>query len=131
MSAIPAKYRDILEKKTLASLATILPDGTPQVTPVWFHFDGSHIEINSARGRVKDRNMRSRPQVALAVVDPDNLYRYLEIRGEVVEITEKGADQHIDFLARKYLDVEKYPFRGPDEVRVKYRIKPLKCTSMG
>ena len=92
MAGIPEKHRDLFDKPVFASLATIMPDGTPQVTPVWCDYDGRHIIINTAKGRVKDRNMRRNPAVALAVMDPANPYRYLEVRGKVTEITEQGAD---------------------------------------
>ncbi len=128
---IPEKYRDLFNKKALASLATLMPDGRPQVTPVWCDFDGQHVLVNSAKGRVKDRNMKRDPRVALALIDPDNAYRYLEIRGRVVEITEKGADQHIDRMAKKYLNVDRYPHRGPGEVRVIYKIEPESFSTMG
>lgn len=118
------EYRDLFEKKAFAHLATLMPDGQPQVTPVWCDFDGHYICINSAKGRQKDRNMRRDPRVALSVMDPDNPYRYIEIRGRVVEITEEGADDHINKLAKKYLGVDTYPYRGPNEVRVIYKIKP-------
>ena len=133
MSAIPEKYRDILTKVTLAHVATINPDGTPQCTPVWFRLseDGHGIEINSAKGRRKDKNMRANPQVAMSIVDPDNAYRYLEIRGVVVNITEEGADESIDALTKRYLGKDKYPFRQPGEVRVRYLIEPRHCTYMG
>lgn len=118
-------YRDLLEqKKPLAGLGTLMSDGTPQVTPVWFDWDGTHIRVNSAKGRVKDRNMRARPAVAVSIVDPDNAYRYLSIRGRVVEVTEQGADAHIDALAKKYLGKDTYPFRQAGEVRVTYKIRP-------
>ncbi len=129
--AIPQQFQDLLGKKAFASLATVMPDGTPQVTPVWFDFDGSHLRINSAKGRVKDRNMRRNPQVALAIQDPDNPYRYLAVRGRVEEITETGADAHIDSLAKKYLGKDRYPNRRPGEVRVTYRIRPERVSSMG
>ena len=103
-----------------------MSDGTPQVTPIWFNTDGDHILINSAAGRIKDRNMRSRPNVALCIADPDNPYRYLQLRGRVVEITTAGADEHIDALAFKYRGVEKYPNRKPGEQRVTYKILPTK-----
>lgn len=128
---IPEKYKDLFNKKALASLATLMPDGRPQVTPVWCDFDGQHVLVNSARGRVKDRNMKRDPRVALALIDPDNAYRYLEIRGKVVEITEKGADQHIDRMAKKYLNVDEYPHRAPGEVRVIYKIEPESFSTMG
>src|ERR1041385_3889801 len=99
---IPEKYIDLFDKKAFANLATMMPDGTPQVTPVWVDYDGTHVIINSARGRQKDKNLRSNPAVAMAIVDPDNPYRYLEVRGQVTEITEDGADEHIDKMAKKY-----------------------------
>lgn len=128
---LPASHRDLLERKVLACLGTVMPDGSPQVTPVWCDFDGTHVRINSARGRRKDLNMRRDPRVSLALVDPDNPYRYLEIRGRVVEITEDGGDAHIDSLAHKYLGVDEYPNRRAGEVRVIYKIAPLRFTSMG
>ena len=132
MSAeIPEQYRDLFDKKAFASLATIMPNGQPQVTPVWCDFDGSHVIVNSARGRRKDRNMRSDPRVILAISDPDNPYRYLEVRGTVLEITEDGADDHIDSMAKKYMGVDKYPYRQPGEVRVVYKIEPQRFSFMG
>ena len=132
MSAeIPEQYRDLFDKKAFASLATIMPNGQPQVTPVWCDFDGSYVIVNSAKGRRKDRNMRRNPRVSLAISDPDNPYRYLEVRGTVVEITEDGADDHIDSMAKKYMGVDKYPYRQPGEVRVVYKIEPQKFSFMG
>ena len=113
-SAIPEKYRDLFSKRAFASLGTLMPDGHPQVTPVWCDLEGDYVLFNSAKGRQKDRrNVRRDPHVALAIIDPDNPYRYLEIRGRVVEITEQGADEHIDKMAKKYLGVDKYPYRQP------------------
>lgn len=128
---IPEGYVDLFNKKAFANLATLMPDGRPQVTPVWFEFDGSHLVINSAKGRQKDRNMRRNPAVSLSIQDPDDPYRYLEVRGRVVEITEEGADDHIDKLAKKYLDADSYPYRKQDEVRVIYKIEPEHTTQMG
>ncbi len=130
-SAIPEKYQDLFEKKAFASLATVMPDGTPQVTPVWVDFDGSHVLVNSARGRQKDKNMKHNSAVALSILDPDNPYRYLEVRGHVAEITEDGADAHIDKMAKKYMDKDRYPFRQQGEVRVLYKIVPEHFTHMG
>jgi len=130
-TVIPEKFQDLLEKKIFVSLATLMPDGRPQVTPVWFDFDGKHVVINSAKGRVKDRNMRRDPRVALLFIDSENPYRHLQVQGRVVEITESGADQHIDKLAKKYLDKDKYPFRQPGEVRVIYKIEPERAVTMG
>ena len=118
--AIPEKYKDLFQKRAFASLATLMPDGRPQVTPVWCDIDGEHVIFNSARGRQK-----------LAVIDPENPYRYLEIRGRVVEITEEGAAEHINKMAKKYLGVDKYPYAQPGEVRVLYKIKPEHATVMG
>jgi PPOX class probable F420-dependent enzyme len=128
---IPERYLDLFGKKAFANLATLMPDGSPQVTPVWVDFDGARIIVNSARGRQKDRNIKRNPAVALAVSDPGNPYRYLEVRGRVVEIVEEGASEHIDKMAKKYLGVDKYPNRAPGEVRVLYRIEPLHVTFMG
>jgi PPOX class probable F420-dependent enzyme len=129
--AIPEKYRDLFNKRAFASLATNMPDGHPQVTPVWVDIDGDHVIVNSAKGRQKDRNLRRDPRVSLAIIDPENPYRYLEIRGRVDEITEDGADAHIDKMAKKYLGVDKYPYRQADEVRVMYRIRPEHTSMMG
>ena len=128
---IPEKYADLFQKKAFASLATVMPDGTPQVTPVWVDFDGKHVIVNSARGRRKDKNMSQNSSVALSIMDPDNPYRYLEVRGRVAEITEEGADQHIDTMAKKYMGVDKYPYRSPAEKRVMYKIKPEHTSQMG
>jgi PPOX class probable F420-dependent enzyme len=128
---IPEKYLDLFQKKAFASLATLMPDGRPQVTPVWCDYDGTHVIVNSAKGRRKDKNMRRDPRVSLALMDPENPYRYLEVRGRVVEVTEQGADAHIDQMAKKYLDKDKYPFKQPGEVRVLYKIQPERTSSMG
>ncbi len=130
-SKLPEEYLDLFQKRAFASLATVMPDGSPQVTPVWCDSDGSHILINSARNRQKDRNMRRDARVALAIMDPEDPYRYLEVRGKVVEITEEGAVEHIDKMAKKYLDADKYPYAQPGEVRVLYKIEPERTTSMG
>ena len=125
-------YRDLLEqKKAFANLATTMPDGTPQVTPVWFDYKDAKLRINTARGRVKERNMREGTQVALAIMDPDNPYRFVQVRGTVIRRTEDGADAHIDSLAKKYLGQDKYPFRQPGEVRVIYEIDPRSFSGQG
>jgi PPOX class probable F420-dependent enzyme len=128
---IPEQYLDLFKSRAFANLATLMPDGSPQVTPVWMEFDGTHILVNSARGRQKDRNMKRNPSVSLAISDPRNPYRYLEVRGRVVEITEAGASEHIDKLAKKYLGVDEYPNRAPGEVRVMYKVEPLRVSFMG
>ena len=128
---IPEKYRDLFNKKAFASLGTLMPDGSPQVTPVWCDVEGDLVIINSAKGRQKDRNLRRDPRVSLAIIDPDTPYRYLELRGRVVEITEQGAAAHIDKMAKKYLGVDKYPYKNPNEIRVMYKIQPNHATMMG
>ncbi len=130
-NSIPDNFRDLFQKKAFGQLATLMKDGTPQVTPVWFDFDGTHVRVNSAKGRVKDKNVRRNPQVAITVQDPDNPYRYIAVRGTVVDISESGADVHIDSLAKKYLDQDKYPFRQPGEVRVVYKIRLDNVSTMG
>ena len=130
-AAIPEQYKDLLQKKAFAHLGTVMKDGSPQVTPIWFDYDGTYFRINSAEGRWKDKNMRTRPRVALEIHDPDNPYRYMQIRGKIVEVTKEGADAHIDSLAQKYLGQDKYPFRQPGEVRVTYKIEVERVSAMG
>jgi PPOX class probable F420-dependent enzyme len=130
-AAIPDQFKDLFSKVAFAHLATLMPDGSPQVTPVWCDFDGTRVRVNSAKGRVKDKNMRRNKNVALSLPDPENPYRYLAVQGEVVEITEDGADAHIDALAKKYLGKDRYPNRSPGEVRVIYNIRPVKIHTMG
>ena len=128
---IPDQYRDLFTKRAFAYLGTVMSDGSPQVTPVWCDLDGTYIRVNTAKGRVKDRNMRRNKKVAMTISDPENSYRYLAVRGEVAEITEQGADAHIDLLTKKYLGKEKYPYRQPGEVRVLYKIRPEKISARG
>ncbi|HYK87327.1 MAG TPA: PPOX class F420-dependent oxidoreductase [Acidobacteriota bacterium] len=128
---IPENFMDLFQQPAFANLATIMSDGSPQVTPVWFDYDAGYVIVNTAKGRVKDRNMRRSPRVALSIMDPRNPYRYIEIRGRVAEVTEAGADEHIDKMAKKYLKVEKYPYRSPGEVRVLYKIAPERVSTMG
>jgi PPOX class probable F420-dependent enzyme len=129
--SIPDKYRDLFTKRAFASLATLMPDGSPQVTPVWVDLEGDLVLVNTARGRQKDKNMRRDPRVAMAIIDPENPYRYLEIRGRIAEITEEGADAHIDKMAKKYLGTDKYPYRQPSETRVIFKIQPERVNTMG
>jgi len=125
MVAIPDKFQDLLQrKKAFAFLATVMPDGSPQVTPVWFDYTNGRLRMNSARGRVKTRNMTDGAKVAVAIPDPDNPYRYIQIRGQVARVTEDGAVAHIDSLAKKYLGKDKYPYSQPGEVRVMFEIEP-------
>ena len=132
MPTDPETYRDLFdEKKAFANLATMMPDGSPQVTPVWFDRKDGHFRINTAKGRVKARNMREGSAVALAIMDPDNAYRYVQVRGTVSRVTEQDADAHIDSLAKKYLGKDKYPYRKDGEERVIYEIAPASYSGMG
>jgi PPOX class probable F420-dependent enzyme len=126
MATIPASHTDLLTRPTFANVATLNSDGSPQVTPVWVDYDGTHVLINTARGRVKARNLAREPRVAVAISDPEDPYRYLSIQGRVVEMTEAGGDAHIDKMAKKYLDKDTYPYRTPGEVRVIVKIAPEK-----
>jgi PPOX class probable F420-dependent enzyme len=119
---IPEEFLDLFKKRAFGHLATLMPDGSPQVSPVWIDYDGKFLIVNSARGRQKDRNMARDPRVAMDIVDPDNPYRKLLMRGEVVEITEKGAEENIDQLSMKYHGTL-YPNHRPGDVRVIYKIK--------
>ena len=127
---IPDSHLDLFKKKAFANLVTLMPGGQPQVTPVWVDYDGSHVVINTAEGRQKDKNLQRDGRVALSIMDPDNPYRYLEVRGQVAERTRNGADQHIDAMAKKYLGKDQYPVRQPGEVRVIFKVKPEHVTSM-
>ena len=132
MATIPDQYLDLLQhKKAFANLATVMADGSPQVTPVWFDYTEGKIRVNSAKGRTKTRNMKQGAPVALAIMDPDNAYRYLQVRGKVTRVTEEGAAAHIDSLAKKYIGQEKYPWSRPGEVRVTFEITPDAVQVMG
>ncbi len=132
MKSIPASHADLLKDETraFAFLGTQMSNGSPQVTPVWFNVSGGMIWINSARGRVKDKNMRARPTVTLCISDPANPYRYVQVRGKVVEITEENANEHIDALAIKYTG---NPYKNflPGVFRVIYKIEPIKVDPHG
>ncbi|MCB1661376.1 MAG: PPOX class F420-dependent oxidoreductase [Pseudomonadales bacterium] len=121
---IPKSHLDLLEGPIYVQLATHMKDGSIQVNPVWCSYDGEHILINSALGRIKDKNMQANPKVTVFAGDPSNPYRWLEVRGVVVEITQDGADAHIDDLAELYLGQRPYPFREDGEVRMIYKIQP-------
>ena len=113
-------------EKNLAFLATLMKDGSPQITPTWVDLENNTVLINTAEGRVKQRNVTRDPRVAVSIVDQHNVYNMVTVRGRVIEQTTKGADEHIDKLAKKYLGVDKYPFRSATEKRVILKIKPEK-----
>jgi PPOX class probable F420-dependent enzyme len=121
---LPEVAQKLFREPNFAHLATIMPDGSPQVTPVWVDIDEKFILVNTAEGRQKPRNIRRDPRVAIDVVSRDDPYRMVTIRGRVVEVTGEGADDHIDKLAKKYLGQDKYPFRAPGEQRVILKIEP-------
>jgi PPOX class probable F420-dependent enzyme len=130
LDKIPKSHYDLMEdkKRAFAHLATVMEDGSPQVTTVWFNINGKYVLINSLEGRVKDKNMRKRPKVALIIPDPQDPYRYLQIRGHVAEITKEGARAHIDVLAGKYTGTAQYRGFHQGDVRVTYKILPESVT---
>jgi PPOX class probable F420-dependent enzyme len=129
--AIDERSRELLEAPNFGHVATIGGDGTPHVAVVWVDTDGDHVLLNSAEGRVWPDNIRRDPRLSLTVVNPENPYEYVVIRGRVVEITHEGADDHINALSRKYLGKDEYPFRLPDEVRLLIRVKPERVSRHG
>ena len=118
--------KQLLTGKSFAFVATLMKDGTPQITPSWIDFDGKSILINTAEGRVKQKNVLRNPSVAISIVDQNNPYVMLTIRGKVIEQTTNGADDHIDKLAKRYLGVDKYPFRSQNERRIILKVHPDK-----
>ncbi len=120
-TSLTAKARALIERPVIASVATVDPDGKPQLTPVWIDLEGDNLVFNTAKGRAKEVNLARNPVVAVSVVDPDDPYNVVVVRGTVTG-TEEGADAHIDALAHKYLGVDTYPMRQPGEVRIKYTV---------
>lgn len=132
MSAqIPEEFVPLLTGPNFAHFATVMKDGTPQVTPVWVDYDGETVQMNTAEGRVKTRNLDRDGHVALSITDPENPYRYIQVRGEVVEKTTEGADAHIDSLAKLYMGVDTYPYHDPNSTRVIYKIRPTSVQTYG
>jgi PPOX class probable F420-dependent enzyme len=131
VAALPDSVRKLIEAPNFVHVATLMPDGSPQVSPVWVDFDGKNVLFNTAEGRAKPRNLRRDARVALSIVSQDNPYATASIRGKVVEISTDGADEHIDKLAMKYMGQETYPYRQPDEQRLIVRIEPEHITTYG
>lgn len=129
--SIPENYMALFSRPVFGFFTTLMPDGSPQTQPVWVDYDNGRVVVNSAVGRQKDKNIRRDPRVAITLMDPDNPYRYLEIRGKVTDITEAGAGDHIHKMAKKYLGKDKYPWGQPGEQRVLYKIEPVKIHTMG
>ncbi len=119
------------EGKNIATIVTLMPDGSPQASVVWIDYDGKNVVFNTAEGRVKTNNMRRDPRVAIVVTHADNMFEQLTVRGRVVEITTEGADDHIDGLAKKYLGLDSYPNRIPGEQRVIVKVAPERIGGMG
>jgi PPOX class probable F420-dependent enzyme len=128
---LPPGFQKLLREAAFCQLATLMPDGSPQLTQVWADTDGRYILINTAEGRQKVRNVRRDPRVAVNVVDPANAWRIASVRGRVVEITTEGADRLIDQLAKKYIGADTYPFRQPGEVRVTLKIAADRINAAG
>ena len=131
MSVIPEQFNDLLHSTALAHVATIGPKGDPQTTPVWFGWDGQHILFSQTKSRQKYRNVKRDPAIALSIVDPSNPFRYLEVRGKVVDINEDQNNQFIDSMAKKYMGQDKYPFNQPGDERVIIVVEPEHTSHMG
>ena len=130
-SVIPASHVDLLESTALAHVATIGPDGEPQVNPVWFGWDGTHVLFSQTTTRQKVRNLERDPRIALSIVDPDNPYRYLEIRGVVERVDPDPDIAFINSMAKKYLGQDRYPWHRPEDERVVVVVRPEHTTQMG
>jgi PPOX class probable F420-dependent enzyme len=126
MKPLPDSVKKLIESKTYANVATVMPDGSPQVTQTWVDHDGDIVLINTFEGSQKHRNVLRNPKVALDVVDPANAYNMAIIRGRVGEVTLDGAEEHIDRMAKKYLGQDKYPMRQPGMKRVLIKIEPTR-----
>ncbi len=130
-NSIDRRSRELLEDKNFGHVVTTGRNGSPNVSVVWVDVEGDEVLVNGAEGRVWPANLRRDPKVVLTVVNLDNPYEYTTIKGRAVEITPEGADEHIDKLAKKYLDKDEYPFRQEGEVRLKVRIQPEKVSLRG
>ncbi len=131
MSVIPESHADLLDTVTVANVATVGPDGEPQVNPVWFEWDGSHLTFSQTTGRQKYRNLKRDPHVALSIIDPENPYRYLEVRGVVDSIDPDPDFAFIDRQAQRYIDQDKYPWHQPGDERVVVHVRPVHTSHMG
>ncbi|MCC6704545.1 MAG: PPOX class F420-dependent oxidoreductase [Thermomicrobiales bacterium] len=131
MSGIPDTHKDLLESTALMNVASLGPSGEPQVTPVWFGWDGEHLRFSITKARQKFRNLSRDGRVAVSIVDPQNPYRYLEVRGTVVRIEDDPTGAYIDEMAKKYLGQDKYPWAQPGDERKIVVIEPLRTSQMG
>ncbi|HYT01417.1 MAG TPA: PPOX class F420-dependent oxidoreductase [Candidatus Acidoferrum sp.] len=114
----------LLEGRNIAFVATLMKDGWPQITPTWVDLEDGKILVNTAEGRLKQKNISRDDRVAISVIDQNNPYHMVTVRGRVVEQRKEGADEHVDKLAKKYLGVDRYPRRSPNEKRIIIKIKP-------
>jgi PPOX class probable F420-dependent enzyme len=130
MAKLTEEQQKLLTDKNFGHIATVNRDGSPQVTPVWVDYDGQHVLVNTEIRRVKPRNLKRDPRIAISIIDSANPYHYVQIRGRVVEMTTEGAAAHIDKLARKYMDVDTYPYNQPDDQRVILKIEPESAEGM-
>ncbi len=128
---IPDTHRDLLDKKGFAHVATIGPSGEPHSSPVWFDWDGEHLLFSQTKTRQKYRNLQRDPRVAISITDPDNPYRYLEIRGTLDGVDEDEGNAFINAMAKKYIDQDVYPWHQPGDERIVLRVLPNHTTSMG
>ncbi|NOK58688.1 MAG: hypothetical protein GFH27_549301n284 [Chloroflexi bacterium AL-W] len=128
---IPEQYKDLLNTTALAHIATIGPKGEPQVNPVWFHWDGSYIQFSQTTTRQKYRNLQRDPHIALSIVDPQNPYRYIEIRGVVARVEDDPDLAFINGMAKKYLGVDQYPYHQPNDQRIVIYVEPEHTSQMG
>lgn len=131
MTEIPESHRDILEKKGFAHVATIGPHGEPQSNPVWFDWDGRELRFSQTKTRQKVRNLRRDPRISVSITDPENPYRYLELRGRVVGMDEDPDNEFIDAMAKRYIDQDRYPWHQPGDERIVVRVAPEHTTRMG
>jgi len=131
MSTIPADYSDLLDKRTFWHIATTGPDGELQSSPVWGGWDGEHFVFSLTTSRQKYRNLQANPSIAVSGTDPDNPYRYLEIRGRVIRVDDDSSNTFIDSMAKKYMDADAYPFHQPGDERVVMVVEPTHTTQMG
>lgn len=131
MSVIPEAYADLLDKLTLANVATTGPKGEPQVNPVWFEWDGEYVQFSQTTGRQKYKNLNRDGRIALSIVDPENPYRYLEVRGTVAEIVDDEGNAFIDRQTQRYINQPAYPWHQPGDHRVVVRVRPERTSQMG
>ncbi len=130
-SVIPESHKDLLETTALADIATIGPDGAPHVNPVWFGWDGKQLSFSQTKTRQKYKNLHKDNRISISIVDPTNPYRYIEIRGKVVEFIEDPDKAFIDSMAKKYLGQDKYPWSQPGDERVVVVVEPERALTMG